>query len=170
MGRRKNKQTDIDKLLPVEIDDILEKYGRYLKSYSQLQDRESVFANFKKTIKRLEVLFPLLEHPVHGITGLHVVENYDDDGYVRQYHYQWRVIVPKMGIRPSHICGWGNDPHDAEWTPEVYKVDTEPHHHHFDPNDRKNRRENYDVRTLEQAFEFVTKYLDSGEEYTGKVD
>lgn len=170
MGRRKSKQTDTDKLLPVKIDDILEKYGHYLKSYSQLKGRESVFANFKKTLKRLEVLFPLLEHPVHGITGLHVVENYDDDGYIRQYHYQWRVIVPKMGIQTSHICGWGNDPHDAKWTPEEYKVDTEPHHHHFDPNDRKKRRENYNVRTLEQAFEFVTKYLDSGEEYTGKED
>lgn len=165
MGRRRTDTNGIDFLLPADIDDILEKYGRYLQSYSQLRDRDSVFANFKRTMKRLEVLFPLIEHPVHGITGLHAVENYDEAGYVHQYHYQWKIIVPKSGIQMSHISGWGNDPHDAEWTPEEYKVKTEPHHHHYDPKDRKKRRENYDVRTLEQVFAFVTEYLDNRKEY-----
>lgn len=165
MGRGNTNTPGIDILLPADIDDLLEKYGQYLKSYTQMRDKESIYANFKKTPKRLDVLFPLIEHPVHGITGIHAVENYYKSGYVRQYQYQWKIIIPKMGIQMSHISGWGNDPHDAEWTPEEYKVKTEPHHHHYDPKDRKKRRENYDVRTLEQVFAFVTKYLDSGKEY-----
>ncbi|UOQ95640.1 hypothetical protein MUO14_07965 [Halobacillus shinanisalinarum] len=44
-------------------------------------------------------------------------------------------------------------------------METEPHHHHYDPTDRKKRKENYNVRTLKQAFEFVSYYLESGEEY-----
>jgi len=163
------KKTD-ELLLPADIDDILEQYGHYLQTYTQLRDRDSIYGNYKRTQKRLEVLFPLIEHPIHGITGIHVVENYDEAGYVRQYQYQWKTIVPKMGIQLSHICGWGNDPHDAEWTPEEYRVETEPHHHHYDPKDRKKRRENYNVRTLEQVFEFVTVYLINGNEYNTDVN
>ncbi|GLC90146.1 DUF6516 family protein [Lysinibacillus piscis] len=154
------------KLLPADIEEILEEYGHYLKSYTQLKDKDSIFASYKRNTKRLEVLFPLIEHPIHGITGLHVVENYGNDGYVRQYHYQWKVIVPKSGIQTAHISGWGNDAHDAEWTPEEYRVATEPHHHHYDPNDRRKRKENYDVRSLKDAFAFIAKYLESKEEYT----
>jgi len=162
---RSSEKQCTDHLLPAMMDDILEEYGHYLQSHSQLNVGESIFGNYKRTMKRLEVLFPLIEHPVHGITGIHAVENYDDAGCVRQYQYQWKIIVPKMGIQLSHISGWGNDPHDAEWTPEEYKVTTELHHHHYDPNDRKKRRENFEVRTLDQVFTFVTKYLDSGIEY-----
>jgi len=166
--RRESETNEAEQLLPADIDDILEKYGHLLKSYPNLSDRESIFASFKRTNKRLEVLFPLIEHPVHGVTGLHVVENYDEAGYVRQYQYQWKIIIPKMGVQLSHISSWGNDPHDAEWTPEEYRVDTEPHHHHYDPSNRKKRRENYNVRTLDQAFAFVARYLESKEEYTPK--
>lgn len=165
MGRNCTNTRGIDVLLPADIDDILEQYGEYLKSYVHLSDKESIYGDFKKTSKRLSVLFPLIEHPIHGITGIHAVENYNEAGFVRQYQYQWKIIVPKMGIQMSHISGWGNDPHNAEWTPEAYKVKTEPHHHHYDPKDRKKRRENYNVRTLDQVFAFVAEYLNSGTEY-----
>lgn len=165
MERRTSHAHGIDLLFPANIDDILDKYGHYLQTYSHLRDRESIYADFKKTSKRLEVLFPLIEHPFHGITGIHAVEKYDHEGNVSQYQYHWKIIVPKMGIQMSHISGWGNDPHDAEWTPDEYRIKTEPHHHHYDPKDRKKRRENYDVRTLNQVFTFVAKYLDSGKEY-----
>lgn len=165
---RRRKETEvngIDQLLPADMEEILEKYGHLLKSYPNLRGRESIFANYKRSNKRLEVLFPLIEHPVHGATGLHAVENYDESGYVRLYQYQWKIIIPKMGIKLSHISSWGNDPHEAEWTPKQYRVASEPHHH-YDPTDRKKRRENYHVRTLNQAFAFVAKYLESREEYT----
>lgn len=152
-------------LLPADIEEILEDFGHHLQSHTQLGRGNSLYPNFKRTMKRLEILFPLIEHPIHGVTGIHAVENYDESGYVRQYQYQWRIIVPKMGIQMSHISGWGNDPHNAEWTPEEYKVKTEPHHHHYDPSDRKKRRENYDVRNLRSVFEFVEQYLESGKEY-----
>lgn len=165
MDRRNDINTTSPQLLPADLDEVLEKYGHLLKTYSNFVDRDSIFANFKRTNNRLEILFPLIEHPVHGITGLHVVENYSEAGYVRLYQYQWKIIIPKLGVRFSHITSWGNDPHDAEWTPEEYKIDTEPHHHHYDPKDRKKRRENYSVRTLNQAFAFVAKYLETKEEY-----
>jgi len=33
---------------------------------------------------KLSVLFPLKEHPIHGITGLQATEKYDDNGYVKE--------------------------------------------------------------------------------------
>ena len=71
-----------------------------------------------------------------------------------------------MGIQLHHITSWGNDRHDAEWTPEKFRVDSEPHHHHHDPNDRSVRQASFDVRTLREVFEFIQPYLLSGEEYT----
>ncbi|KAB8126745.1 hypothetical protein F9U64_19250 [Gracilibacillus oryzae] len=170
MGNRKLMKLDIPSLLlPADIDEILDNYGHLLQTYSNLREKHSIFSQYKRTHKRLEVLFPLKEHPIHGITGLHVIEVYDEAGYVERYHYHWKRIIPKKGIMYSHITSWGNDPHDDPETPEEYKVKTEPHHHHYDPKDRKKRRENYDVHTLEQAFDFIDAFLESGEEYTGEL-
>lgn len=141
-------------LYPADMYVILDKYGHLLKSYPNLREKESVFANYRRTIKRLEVLLPLKEHPVHGITGLHVVENYDEAGYIRRYQYNWKIIIPRLGVKLHHISAWGNEPHDAEWTPNEYCIETEPHHHHYDPEDRRKRKENYNVRTLDQAFQY----------------
>lgn len=153
-------------LFPADIPSVLEEFWDLLQVYDQLHDRESIYGSFRNDIGRLEVLFPLKEHPIHGITGLRVYEKYNNAGYVEKYDYQWKLIIPRRGIQLSHISSWGNDRHDAEWTPDEYRVETEPHHHHFDPNNRKNRRENYDIRTLVQAFRFVEHYIRSGEEYT----
>ncbi|UOQ94852.1 hypothetical protein MUO14_07960 [Halobacillus shinanisalinarum] len=91
-------------LLPADVDAILDDYGHLLKAYSQLRDKESIFANYKRTVKRMEVLFPLVEHPVHGVTGLHALENYDEAGYVRRYQYHWKIILPKTGVKAkSHF-------------------------------------------------------------------
>ena len=114
---------------------------------------------------KLSVLFPLKEHPIHGITGLQATEKYDDNGYVKEYHYQWKVLVPKYGIIYSHISAWENEPHDHPSTPEEYKVNSEPHHHHHVPYDRHQRKDNYDIHSLESAFAFIAKYIESGEEY-----
>ncbi|MCJ7841671.1 DUF6516 family protein [Lederbergia sp. NSJ-179] len=152
-------------LQPADLDDILDNYGDILESYINLHDKNSIYGNYKQTKTKLDVLFPLKEHPVHGITGLHATEKYDREGYVREYHYQWKRIMPKTGIIFSHISAWENEPHDAPNTPGEYLVETEPHHHHHVPGDRKRRKENYDVLTLEAAFKFVSPYIRSGEEY-----
>ncbi|PLR75267.1 hypothetical protein CU633_22065 [Bacillus sp. V3-13] len=111
MGRGREAEAKETELLhPADIEEILEKYGHLLKSYQNLHDRESVFANYRRTTKRLEVLFPLIEHPIHGITGIHAVENYNEAGYVSLYQYHWKIIIPKMGIQSNHISGWGNEP------------------------------------------------------------
>mgnify|MGYP006924659234 CR=1 FL=1 len=163
--RRENETEENLILLPADINEILDKYGHLLKSYPNLHDRESIYANYKRTNKRLEVLFPFIEHPFHGVTGLHAVEIYNEAGYVRLYQYHWKIIIPKIGVQLNHISGWGNEPHNAEWTPTDYKTNTEPHHHHYDPSDRRKRKENYNIRTLDAAFAFVAKYLESGEKY-----
>lgn len=163
MSRRPEPARTI--LFSADIDDILNKYGDILDSYHNLQERNSIYASFKRTKTRLDVLFPLKEHPVHGITGLHAVEKYDEKGYVREYHYQWKRIIPKEGIMFSHISAWENEPHDAPNTPDKYLIVTEPHHHHHIPGDRKQRKANYDIRTLEAAFDFVAQYIRSGKEY-----
>lgn len=75
-------------LHPADIEDILEDYAYLLVSYQNLRERNSVYGSYKRTSKKLDILFPFKEHPVHGITGLHAVEKYDDRGYVRKYHYQ----------------------------------------------------------------------------------
>ncbi|MFD0715485.1 DUF6516 family protein [Paenibacillus sp. GCM10027626] len=155
-------------LYPADIQDILDEFGHLLATYDKFKDRESIFSSYIQNVKRLEVVFPLREHPIHGITGLRVYEKYDDAGYVVRYDYQWKQIVPKAGIQFSHITSWGNDPHDSPDTPERYKVETEPHHHHYDPNNRKNRTNNYDVRTLRDAFKFIEPYILEGREYTGE--
>lgn len=84
-----------------------------------------------------------------------------------KYDYQWKRIIPRGGIQITHISSWGNEPHNAKWTPEEYKIESEPHHHHYDPTDRKKRKESWEVRTLRDALLFVKYYIDSGEEYKG---
>ena len=125
-----------------DIDELLEKYQHILQSYRNLPERNSIYASYKMTETKLDVLFPFKEHLIHGITGLHAIEKYDKYGCVTQYHYQWKRIIPKEGITFSHISAWENEPHNAPNTPFEYKILTEPHHHHHIPGQRKHRKEN----------------------------
>ncbi|WP_242615270.1 hypothetical protein [Paenibacillus solani] len=59
-------------LLPADIDEIIEDYGHLFAVYPKLRERVSIYTDFKRTKKRLEILFPLKEHPFHGITGLKI--------------------------------------------------------------------------------------------------
>lgn len=152
-------------LLPADIDNILEKFSELLESHKNLSEQNSIYAKFKQNHKKLDVLFPLKEHPIHGITGLHAVEKYDSKGFVKEYHYQWKRIIPKEGIAYAHISAWENEPHNAPNTPEQFIVKTEPHHHHHIPGDRKQRTENYRIRNLESVFNFIAQYINTGEAY-----
>lgn len=152
-------------LYPADVDVILDKYSDILASHIEITDKNSIYASYKRTQSKLDVLFPLKEHPIHGITGIHAIEKYNETGYVRRYHYQWKRIVPKQGIAFSHISV-ENEPHEDASTPEEYIVKTEPHHHHHIPGDRKQRKENDDIRTLEAVFVFVAYYIRKQTEYT----
>lgn len=153
------------RLLPANLDDILEKYEDILESYQNLHERNSIYASFKLTKVKLDVLFLLKEHSIHGITGLHATEKYDKKGFVIEYHYQWKRIIPKQGIMFSHISAWENESHDAPNTPTSYLVETEPHHHQHVPGNRTLRIENKETRTLIAVFKFISKYIRSGKEY-----
>lgn len=76
-------------LFSADIDDILNKYGDILDSYHNLLERNSIYASFKRTKTRLDVLFPLKEHPVHGIKMLS-----------RNIHYQ---LGTKQNKKPRQI-------------------------------------------------------------------
>jgi hypothetical protein len=151
-------------LLPADIDQIIEDYGHLFAVYPQLRDRVSIFADYKRTQKRLEVLFPLKRHPYYGITGLHAYEKYNDAGTVETYCYSWKRIIPIQGIQLSHISSWGNDPHPPETTPEELCVNTEPHHHHYDPECRRRRKDSY-IITLDRAFLYISHYIEKGKIY-----
>ncbi|KOP79480.1 hypothetical protein AMS59_06920 [Lysinibacillus sp. FJAT-14745] len=157
--------TKAELLLPADILEISKKYSHLLTNYPNLRERDSIFASIKRTSNKLSVLFPLKEHPIHGITGLHATEKYDENGYVKEYHYSWKRIIPKQGVIYNHISAWENEPHDDSNTPEKYKVNSEPHHHHHVPGDRHQRKDNFDIHTLDTAFAFVANYIESGEEY-----
>lgn len=138
-------------LLPADMDQIIEDFGHLFQVYPRFNDKNSIYADYRRTPKKLEVLFPLLMHPTHGITGLHAPELYDDAGTVREYQYAWKRIIPVEGIKKySHICSWGNDSHPAETTLAELCVNTEPHHHHhvLAPNRRY-------IYTLDRAFMYV---------------
>ncbi|MGR6545717.1 toxin-antitoxin system TumE family protein [Paenibacillus tundrae] len=156
-------------LLPADINEILEEFGFLFENHINFRDKTSIYASYKHDRKSLIVIFPLKMHPCHGITGLRAYERYDECGYVEKYEYRWMRIVPKQGIQSHHITSWGNEPHDDPNTPEKYRVKSEPHHHHYDPNDRKNRCDNWDVRCLRDAFEFIQPYLETGDEYKGRL-
>lgn len=152
-------------LLPADILEISNKYRHLLTNYSNLRERNSIFTNYKRTFNKLSVLFPLKEHSIHGITGLYATEKYDENGCVIEYHYSWKRIIPKQGVIYSHISAWENESHNDPNTLEKFKVNSEPHHHHHVPGDRHQRKDNFDIHTLDSAFSFVAKYIESGEEY-----
>ncbi|MFD2412737.1 DUF6516 family protein [Paenibacillus rhizoplanae] len=167
MTQSKIEQLALKKLLPANLFNITAQFGHLLETYPNVPGNSGIYGNYKRNTNKLDVLFPLKEHPVHGITGLHALESYDDAGYVRRYTYSWKIIIPKMGISLHHISAWGNDPHDLPDTPEEFKVITEPHHHHHIPGNRRHRKENWDVHTLEEAFNYVEPYIVNGIEYIG---
>ncbi|PLT44293.1 hypothetical protein B8V81_2724 [Paenibacillus pasadenensis] len=71
-------------LFPADIPELLEEFHDLFQTYERFQDRESIYADFRMDRKRLEVVFPLKEHPIHGITGLRAYEKYDDQGCVEK--------------------------------------------------------------------------------------
>ncbi|MFC5558868.1 hypothetical protein ACFPN4_07040 [Ureibacillus thermophilus] len=143
---------------------MMNKYGHLLEFYPKIAERDPIFPKYKRTSNLLSVLFPLKEHPVHGITGLYAMERYNEEGYVWKYSYEWKIIYPKKGKHLKHISAWGNELHEDEKTRKEFIVASTPHHHHI-PGDRKARKENWDVWTLEETFEFVAYYIQSGKEY-----
>lgn len=152
-------------LTPSDIGEVLEKYEDIISQYSVGKGKEYV-PRYEKNERYMKAVIPLKEHPEYGITGIVALETYNDDGLVEQYSYSWRILYPKKGNHAGHITAWENEPHDSPNTPTKYRVATEPHHHHHVPFDRRQRKENYDVRTLNDAFSKVAEFIRSGKPYT----
>ncbi|WP_157272952.1 hypothetical protein [Paenibacillus daejeonensis] len=68
-------------LYPADIQEILEEFQDIFQTYDHFSDRESIYANYRSDAKRLEVVFPLKEHPIHGNTGLRAYEKYNEAGF-----------------------------------------------------------------------------------------
>lgn len=151
--------------LPSDIEEILEKYEDIISQYAVGKGKEYV-PRYERNERFMRAIIPLKEHPEYGITGMVAFETYDEDGRIERYSYSWRILHPKRGKHAGHITAWENDPHDSPNTPPEYRVTTEPHHHHHVPFDRRQRKENYDVRTLDDAFSKVAEFVRSGKPYT----
>jgi len=160
-----NRSDRAEILFPTDMDRILEKYEDVIENYPHLENRDPLYARYEQDTEKLIAVIPLKKHPVYGITGFVGYEKYNDEGLVERYSYAWRILVPKLGNGPGHITAWENDPHDKPNTRRKYRVATEPHHHHHVPFDRSKRKENYDVRTMDDAFSIVADYIRNGKPY-----
>ncbi|UOQ86845.1 DUF6516 family protein [Gracilibacillus salinarum] len=159
---------DIHKpLFPADLPILIEKFEDIFETYSYVPVKEKVYPKMKLTTNLLSVLFPFIEHPVYGKTGLHAIEKYKD-GIVKKYMYQWKIIIPKKGKHKQHITAWGNDPHAEKNTPPELHFKSEPHHHHYIPGDWNKRKDNWEVWSLDDALHFVAYYIRSGKEYKPK--
>ena len=88
-----NRLTDTP-LFPTDVSAILDRYGDILETYEHIPDKGPIYPQVKLTPPLLSVLFPLKEHPVHGITGLHAVERYKD-GQVKHIPTNGKSSVPR---------------------------------------------------------------------------
>ncbi|MEX2105062.1 MAG: hypothetical protein WD907_07035 [Bacilli bacterium] len=102
---------------------------------------------------------------VYGITHLRVIEKYDEAGIVERYNYSGEIKFPVMGKHLKHISAWENERHDDPNTPDKYKVETEPHHHHHVPGDRSKRHENRDTYALKSVLKVVEPYIINNKSY-----
>ncbi|WP_353949062.1 DUF6516 family protein [Sporolactobacillus sp. Y61] len=150
-------------LSPANIYNITQKYSDLFQEYPQYPQCHTLV--FKNSTREIEGWIPLKKHHNYGITGMHFVERYDGQGLVKGYNYEWKCFYPIKGIQLSHIISWGNEPHDAPGTAPSLKTKTEPHHCHYCPNDRRLRRENYTVRSLDMAFTFIAYYIKNDDPY-----
>ncbi|MFC6653986.1 hypothetical protein [Paenibacillus rhizoplanae] len=113
MTQSKIEQLALKKLLPANLFNITAQFGHLLETYPNVPGNSGIYGNYKRNTNKLDVLFPLKEHPVHGITGLHALESYDDAGYVRRYTYSWKLsfqrwasvcIIYQLGATTLMIC------------------------------------------------------------------
>lgn len=92
-------------------------------------------------------------HPTLGVTKFRIREWYDSNDDLIKYRYCWETNNKPTG----NISAWENE--------HNHGVSTDPHHHHHVLYDRKPVQENYSIRTLESAFDFVIGYLSTGKTY-----
>lgn len=147
-------------LFPANIDEILDKYEHIMASY---QD-SNIYGAYEQTQTKLDVLFPLKRHPIHGITVIQAVEKYDNRGYVVSYQYEWKKCEVNSFVSNVHLSAWE---HDAKHMGTIHEPTTQTklHLHYFVPGDRLHHKRSLEVQNLEQVFEFVAPFIENGEEY-----
>lgn len=129
---------------------LIAKYAPYLAN-SPLLDLDINPITGKTTVR---ITFEFIFHPVHGNTKLRVREWYDANDNLVQYRYCWEVNSKPTG----NISAWENE--------HNHGVETDPHHNHHVPFDRKPVRANYNVRSIEDAFNAVMPYIIEKKTYT----
>lgn len=92
-------------------------------------------------------------HPRYGSTRLRIREKYNSSEELYFYRYCW-----EMNCKPTgNISAWENE--------HSHGLDSDPHHHHHVPYDRKPVQNNHSIRTLEDAFKVIVHYITSGNNY-----
>lgn len=130
--------------------DLILQYSSYIASPPLLN--VSVDPVTGETKVQLNIEF--IPHPTLGITKFRIREKYDAHDDLIQYRYCWEINRRPTG----NISSWENE--------HGHGLSTDPHHHHYVLYDRKPVRENYDVRSLEDAFQQVMNYLSTGRNYS----
>lgn len=106
---------------------------------------------------------PLINHPIHGKTCIRFQEKYGPDGLIH-FHYGWEILDSKPGINIRHISAWGSEQHPNN---QSVQTETEPFHHHHDPERHPPRIACYTILSLDSVMSFVTdNYIKSGTAYS----
>ena len=129
--------------------DLVSKYSSYIASSPLLNLSVDPYTNETKVVLNIE----FTSHPTLGITKFRIREWYDSNDELVQYRYCWETNSKPTG----NISAWENE--------HNHGLSTDPHHRHHVLYDRKPVQANHDIRTLEQAFEFVISYLSTGNDY-----
>lgn len=106
---------------------------------------------------------PLSKHPIYGETCIRFQERYNPNG-LKHFHYGWELLDEKPGINIRHISAWGSESHSSN--PAV-QTETEPFHHHHDPDRHPPRIACYTIHSLDSVMHFVCEnYIKTGAIYT----
>lgn len=137
-------------IFPTHITHLLRTYSSYILSPPLLYDLD--IDPGKKTTKMILNL-EFINHPVYGRTQLRIRETYNSESQLILYRYNWE----RNNKPESSITAWENE--------HYHNVSTDPHHHHHVPFDRKQAKENSDVRCLADALTIIIPYIQTGNEY-----
>lgn len=129
--------------------DLITKYS----SYVAIPPLLNLNVDPSKGETRVALNIEFTPHSTLGVTKFRIREWYDSNDNLIQYRYCWEVNSKPTG----NISAWENE--------HGHGLSTDPHHHHHVLYDRKPAQENHDIRSLEQAFDFIISYLSTGKDY-----
>lgn len=134
----------------------MNKKEEYLKIIEKFKDKFCQIPELKIEIdpetktKTIQITIYFNASSEHGKTRLRVREKYTEKGEQVFYRYCWEIDRNPV----NNIMAWENEPHTFP-----HQVGTDPHHLHIGNRKMKNIQPNYNVRSLENALNEITKHI-----------